>query len=214
MEFLNWGEIPYQNCEEKQLHILSEIAHNQKNDTIIFCTHPAVVTLGRATKDNDLTGWRGETYHVQRGGRATYHGPDQLVVYFLMNLEKPSFSKKTKDVVGLLRFIESSTISLLNSYSLDARGKTIEGNGLDLNDTGVWVGPRKIASVGIAVRKWISFHGIALNLDQSAEAFQGIQPCGFQTSVMTSLEKELGRKVSRQDVILKWTEILKNSQRA
>ncbi len=213
MEFLSWGEIPYEVCEERQLEILEEISRGQRKDTVVFCSHPPVVTLGRSTKDGDLQGWAGATYHVRRGGRATYHGPDQLVAYFLFDLDKPIFSQQKKDVVGLLRFIEASAIQLLQSYGLSARGKTLDGDGSDLNDTGVWIENRKIASVGIAVKKWISYHGIALNVDYSSQAFQGIQPCGFQTSVMTNLEKELNQKLSREELIQRWESVLLSGNR-
>lgn len=217
MDFEQWGEIPYELCEERQIKYVEEIAEGHRKNTVVFCSHPPVVTLGRSTKPEDVQGWAGPTFQVRRGGRATYHGPDQLVAYFLLNLNQSSDSIKAKDVLGLLRFIESSAIQLLQHHGLEARGKTLELKSgpdhpaPDLNDTGVWVSNRKIASVGIAVRKWISYHGIALNLHESELAFQGIQPCGFQAQVMTNLEKELGRKLTHAEVTEEWIRILKKS---
>jgi lipoyl(octanoyl) transferase len=215
MEFELWGQIPYEVCEEQQLKFVDEIAKGTRESTVVFCSHPPVVTLGRSTKPQDVGTWAGATFQVRRGGRATYHGPDQLVAYFLVNLNKPPLEIKIKDIFGLLRFIETSSIQLLNLYGLHARGKTLDPQlpsvtiDPNLNDTGVWVSEKKIASVGIAVRKWVSYHGIALNLYQSDLAFQGIQPCGFESQVMTNLEKELGRKVSSTEVINNWMSILK-----
>lgn len=203
LEFQDWGEIPYSTCEERQLALL-EMVHSQNlKGFVVFCSHPPVVTLGRSTQPADIQDWKGEICEVRRGGRATYHGPDQQVAYFILNI------KEKKDVVGLLRRIESSAIDLLKDYGLSAQGKTVEGDGTDLNNTGVWISSRKIASVGIAVRNWISYHGIALNVDQSLNSFQGIQPCGFSPDVMTSLEKELQKKIDRDELKSKWKQTIK-----
>lgn len=193
--FENWGLIPYQEALAKQLQYVEDVAEGRRADTVVFCTHPAVVTVGRGTLEGDVTDWSGEVVEVSRGGRATYHGPDQLVVYPILDLRT-----RGKDLHKHLRWIEDIVIRLLAEYGLDARREE--------NATGVWVGDKKVCSIGIAVRKWISFHGLSLAADHSSEAYKGINPCGFSTDVMTSLETLLGRKVSRDELQVRLQNLL------
>jgi lipoyl(octanoyl) transferase len=184
----------------------------------VFCTHPPIVTLGRGTQPGDVTTWRGKTIDVSRGGRATYHGPSQLVIYPILNLAYRRGVRPAKDIGGLLRDFEAAIVKVLFDLGIkNATGKTYKPNQSkksdeiknslknslnksdalkekELEDTGVWVGPKKIASLGLAVRKWISFHGAALNLEYDPEAFKGMKPCGYSADVMTSVEEVLGAK--------------------
>src|SRR4051812_48230040 len=86
VSFEDWGLVPYVEAMDLQLQYVDEVASGQRPETVIFCTHPPVVTKGRATQQGDVLGWAGEVISVSRGGRATYHGPDQMVVYPIMNL--------------------------------------------------------------------------------------------------------------------------------
>lgn len=198
--FEDWGQVPYKEALEKQLGTLNTIFTEQKPGTIIFCTHPPVVTCGRVTTNEDISGWTGEIVEVSRGGRATYHGPSQLVVYPIINLKIPSPHRPRGEVVGFLRQLENSIVMTLKNFDIDAIGRSLQTKS-DSNskedETGVWVTidgshyNRKIASLGIAVKNWITYHGAAINLKNDSQAFSGIKPCGFQTNVMISLEEIL-----------------------
>lgn len=187
---LYWGLIDYQECEAKQLALLEDIHQSQSPGHLVLCSHPEVVTLGKASQSSeDLIDWTGPVYEVNRGGRATYHGPEQIVIYCLVNLKFPGKDRKMKDIPDLLRGIEKSCVTVLNEHGINAEGKTNSHS--DLNDTGVWVAGQKIMSLGIAVRHWISYHGLALNYGSNPKAFSGIRPCGFSRAEMTCLENLL-----------------------
>lgn len=211
----NWGEIPYAEAFEKQNTYVNDIVSGNRPETLVFCTHPPVVTLGRGTKEGDVFSWQGEVVEVNRGGRATYHGPSQIVFYPLIYLGDPSEqyqSKKipSKDLHAYLRAFESSMVELLELYDIKGEGHTIQqqvGEDEAQEATGVWVNNQKIASIGIAVRKWVTMHGAALNIYHDPKAFQGMNPCGFQTQQMTNMETLRGDKISREDIQNKWLEI-------
>ncbi len=138
----------------------------------------------------------------KKGGRATYHGPSQLVVYAIADLAKPRTRRKSRDVVGFLRDIENAIVLTLKEYGVESFGKSFQQKSLDLSakeETGVWIGDRKIASVGIAVKRWVTFHGAAINLDHDPNAFQGMSPCGFKSEVMISLEEHLRNPPTREE---------------
>jgi lipoyl(octanoyl) transferase len=201
LEIQDWGLIDYSEALSKQLATLEKVAESDSPGVIIFCTHPPVVTKGRSTIEGDITGWQGPTIEVSRGGRATYHGPSQLVVYPIVNLKYARKNRKEREVVGFLRDFENAIVDTLADYGIIAVGKSLQPKNKDMMEdaTGVWVGDKKIASLGIAVKKWITYHGAAINLDNDPKAFQGLMPCGFQPNVMTNLESLLGRKIDRAD---------------
>jgi lipoyl(octanoyl) transferase len=150
-------------------------------------------------------GWKGAIYESSRGGRATYHGPNQVVVYPILDLKKAHRGFKARDVHAYLRALESATVSVIREVGLtSAEARTSKIGEISL--TGVWVGERKLASIGIAVRKWITYHGVAINVLNDPSAFVGINPCGFAPSVMSSVERELGCNIDKSD----FTEICKN----
>lgn len=202
-EFQDWGLIDYELALNKQLDLVDEVSRNENHaGFLIFCTHPPVVTTGRQTQPEDVFSWTGPTVEISRGGRATYHGPSQLVVYPILNLKKPRQSRGAQEIRGYLRALEDAIVETLKDYDVQAVGKTAQkliGAETETEETGVWVGSQKIASLGIAVKKWICFHGAAINLDYDPEAFQGLNPCGFKTSTMTNLEKLTGKKINRSD---------------
>lgn len=171
-------------------------------DVIIFCSHPAVVTLGRATQTSDVTTWQGPILEVSRGGRATYHGPSQLVVYPILDLNKNRPHLSHKDIGAYLRTLEQVIISALSEFGVAAEGRSLQAKSSDLvatEETGVWVKAQKIASLGIAVKKWITYHGAAINLAHDPSAFQGLKPCGFSSQVMVSLEELISQPVNFAD---------------
>ena len=188
MIFEDWGKVEYTQACERQLRLVDEVAEGAE-ERLIFCTHPPVVTKGRATGPEDITGWNGSTIESSRGGRATYHGPSQIVIYPILNL-----SARGRDIHVYLRLLEETTALALRELGLkNAERRETPAGALSM--TGVWVGEHKIASVGIAVRKWITYHGVAVNVLDDSSAHQGIRPCGFTPETMTSVEEELGRKV-------------------
>ena len=192
MIFEDWGLIEYEASVRKQQLLTQEVAAGGE-DRMVFCTHPPVVTLGRGTVvEEDLQGWSGQTVETSRGGRATYHGPNQLVIYPVINLKKPRKHFASSDVHAYLRALESATVVTLRECGLvNAEARTSQVG--DISLTGVWVGDKKIASIGIAVRKWVTYHGVAINVSDDPSAFKGIRPCGFSADIMTSVQKELGR---------------------
>ncbi len=196
MIFEDWGLIDYKTALKKQIEYV-EIVSSTENHSgfLIFCTHPAVVTVGRQTEDTDLFAWTGPVVEVSRGGRATYHGPSQIVVYPIINIKQPRKNRGPQEVRGFLRALESSIVQTLKTYLVTAHGKTSEKIESGLADTGVWVDDKKIASCGIAVKKWITFHGAAININDDPTAFAGINPCGYKSETMISLEKILNQKM-------------------
>lgn len=199
MIFEDWGLISYDEAMKKQLEYVEKLdqllsSGEQHPGFLIFCSHHAVVTTGRQTQPTDIFAWQGPVIEVSRGGRATYHGPSQIVVY-------PIF--RIKDVRAYLRTLESAIVKTLGHYGIQAEGKTpqkMPGQQVETDETGVWIKNQKIASLGIAVKKWITYHGAAINFFNDPTAFTGINPCGFKTETMISVEKILGQdKVSADE---------------
>lgn len=177
-----------------QEHLLEEkIEGRVKQDLMIFTEHESIYTLGRSGKkenilrDRDALAREGiEILEVNRGGDITYHGPGQLMVYFIFSLN--SFSH---DPHLMMRWIEGLAIDTLQDFSL--RGYRIPGK------TGVFCSGKKIASIGLGFRKWVSFHGLAFNVGPELNFFSYIRPCGLDIE-MTSMAKELRRSVKMEDV--------------
>jgi lipoyl(octanoyl) transferase len=162
-----------------------------ERDTLLLVEHPRVITLGRSSEPQHLSAPRDlleskgvEVHEIERGGDVTFHGPGQLVGYPIFDL-----SRHRKDVHWFLRQIESALIHALDSVGI-AAGRA-EGH------TGVWIEDRKIASIGIHVKQWVTWHGFALNVTTDLSYFDLIVPCGIQDVVMTSVQRELGEKTPR-----------------
>lgn len=202
LQFQDWGLIDYEQALEKQLELVEEVFEKQIPGYLIFCSHPPVVTLGRATQKEDIADFQGKTIEVSRGGRATYHGPSQILIYAIVNLKLERNNRQPREVVGFLRDFENSLVEVLRSYNIEAKGKSLQTrqNQTKTDETGVWVGSQKIASLGIAVKKWVTYHGAALNVNFDPKAHQGIRPCGFEPSIMTSLEEQLGQRIENSQL--------------
>ena len=203
----DWGLIPYKKALEKQKLYMEEVFHGHRQETLIFCHHPPVVTLGRGTKKEDVFSWQGEKFKINRGGRATYHGPGQLIMYPIIDLngQSPSFINKKirkRDLHEYMRFLEKSLILTLRNYGVKAQGYSLQEqqneNYKQFRATGVWVNSKKLASIGIGAKKWITHHGIAINLFKDKEAFQGIKPCGFDSDKMIFLEELTKQRIKRK----------------
>ncbi len=186
MEIINLGEKDYKEALDIQMQYVEELMSDpSKNEKLIICSHPPVVTLGRKTQKEDIGLWSGKVYEISRGGRATYHGPGQVVIYPIINLEK-----RNNDIYKYVRHLEDAMVLALKDYSIDSKG--------DPDSTGVWVENKKIASIGIAIKRWVTYHGLAINLYNDPLAFSGINPCGMSQDTMISLESILGKKVERK----------------
>ena len=193
MIVLNWGLIDYDEAVKKQLSIVEEVAEGA-TDVCVVCEHPPVVTAGRATQPGDIFAWQGSVIETSRGGRVTYHGPNQLVVYPIINLNRQRKSIPPRDIHGYLRCLENSLVHTLDAIGLKAEVRTTKASeDLGSSLTGVWVAEKKVASIGIAVKKWVTYHGLALNVNRDERAFSGIKPCGFSSEIMTDVETELVR---------------------
>ncbi len=186
IEFEDLGLISYSKALEHQLRCVGELVRGEISERIIFCTHHPVVTLGRSSDPSDVFGWQGEVVEVSRGGRATYHGPSQLVIYPIVDLSRARAAFKSKDIHGYLRALEKVVIDALKEIGIHGEAQLAEK--ADLSLTGVWVENKKVASIGVAIRRWVAYHGIAINCFKDEQAFQGIKPCGFSQDKMSSLE--------------------------
>jgi lipoyl(octanoyl) transferase len=210
----DWGLIPYREALAKQEKYVQEVINGERPETLVFCTHPPTVTLGRGTQPGDVFGWEGETVEVNRGGRATYHGPSQLIMYPIISIDSgnANYSKKkikARDLHAYLRVLEQSVVVLLKEFALVSEGRSYQtqvGKEAPEEATGVWVADKKLASIGVAVRKWVTSHGVALNLTADEVAFQGMHPCGFESSQMTNLERLTGTVHSRALVKTLWSD--------
>ena len=198
IEFIDLGLINYNEALLKQEELLKKKQDGDETDYIIFCSHPEVVTLGRSTKFtiNEIKDWKGEVIETSRGGRATYHGPSQLVIYPIIDLKKNRSNLPAKDIHAYLRVLEEIIIDVLNLFGIPSK-QEVKPEGSSLEMTGVWVDGKKMAAIGIAVKKWISMHGIALNVQNDPKAFAGISPCGFTGDIVTSMEKVLSQKIDK-----------------
>jgi lipoyl(octanoyl) transferase len=187
--------------ESVDLKVANRTNHSMHLPTnhLLFCEHPHVYTLGKSGKpehllldDNQLSEVSATYYKINRGGDITYHGPGQLVMYPIIDLEQ-FFT----DIHKYLRFLEEAVILTLKEYGLNA--DRYEGL------TGVWMEPntpkaRKICAMGVKCSRWITMHGIGFNINSDLNYFQHIVPCGIDDKAVTSLEKELGRKISMTEV--------------
>ncbi len=192
MKRLNLGLIDYLEAYNIQKELVQKVKDQPQEETLIICSHPPVVTLGKKSTPKDLVGWQGPTYEIERGGQATYHGPGQVVIYPIINLKS-----RGQNIAGYLEAMEQSMIEVLGSYGMPATGNSERGKP---DYTGVWLKltpPRKVASIGVAVSRWVTYHGLALNLYHDPRGFQGINPCGFTTDTMTDVETVLQKKLER-----------------
>jgi lipoyl(octanoyl) transferase len=188
------GTRSYRETWQQQIDVVNARQADQCPDTVLLVEHPHVITLGRAQKAqaNVLAAGDVEVVAVERGGDVTYHGPGQIVAYPIIKL-----ADGEKDLHGFLRNLEQAVILTCAAFGLDS--------GREIGKTGVWTthvtGPaRKLCSMGIACRKWVTFHGLALNVSTDLTYFTRINPCGFDSNVMTSVAAELGVGLAMADV--------------
>ncbi len=188
------GLIDYQKAWDLQHQLWSKRVEEELPDLLLILEHPHVITLGRRGNRQHLLVSREvleemkiPLFQVERGGDVTYHGPGQMVVYPILDLKEYGYR--------LIRYIgqlEEVILRVLKDFG-------IEGKRDPLN-RGVWVNGEKIASVGVTIKRWVSFHGFSLNYETDLKYFELINPCGLEGKKMTSLEKILGTKISRDEL--------------
>lgn len=214
-KFIDLGLIDYKEAWDKQADLFNKILavkaenrnrpetdHLLTDNYLLFCEHPHVYTLGKSGNENNLLireeelGAIGATYyHINRGGDITYHGPGQLVVYPVIDLEN-FFT----DIHQYMRLLEEAVIQTLHEFNVEA-GRI---SGL----TGVWLGienekmARKICAMGVKTSRWVTMHGLALNVNTDLSYFDHMVPCGIKDKDVTSLDKEVGRAVDMSQVKL------------
>jgi lipoyl(octanoyl) transferase len=191
---LNLGTVPYLEAWELQRSLAGAVSQGAIPDTVVLLEHPPVVTLGRRTdesaelhvpEDAEV-----EVVETDRGGKSTFHGPGQLVAYPILDLNRHG-----RDVKRYVRDLEEALIRTLAAH--DVAAERIEGL------TGVWLTrpPRKIASIGVHVSRWVTTHGYALNVDLDPAPFtEWITACGLEDAAFTTISRELGRSVTVDEV--------------
>src|SRR5438034_6936100 len=190
---MNLGPVPYLEARDLQRSVAAAVSQGAIPDTILLLEHPPVVTLGRRTEEGELhvpDGADVEIVETDGGGESTYHGPGQLVCYPILDL-----TRHGTDVKRYCRDLEEALIRTMAPLGVDAT--RIDGL------TGIWLQspPRKIASIGVHISKWITTHGYALNVDLDPAPFtQWITACGLEDAQFTTLARELGRHLSVDDV--------------
>jgi lipoyl(octanoyl) transferase len=183
---IEWlGRIPYEDGLMRQEQFVERCLQTGE-ENVLLLEHEPVYTIGRRLDKSSLRDAARLPYPVfetNRGGQATFHGPGQLVGYPILDLRA-----RGRDLHRYLRTLESLLINFVAEFGISA---------LSIEDkTGVWVGDRKIASIGVGVRKWITMHGFALNVSGDLAGFNHITPCGLAGIRMTSISLEIGREVS------------------
>ena len=181
----------YQKAWDFQRTIHEEVTSGSRPNTLLLLEHPSVYTAGRRTDAAERPADGTPVIDVDRGGRITWHGPGQLVGYPIVKLQKPT------ELVGFVREIEAALIRVCDD--LGVATVRIDGR------SGVWIqderGDRKIAAIGIRVAKGVTMHGFALNVNPDLAAFGQIIPCGIADADVTSLEIELGRSITIEEVV-------------
>lgn len=185
LKIIDWGFKNYSDSLDDQIALVeAKKADPSLPDLLIFTEHNPVFTIGSRTGAASHLLWNQQTlkdkgielHKTNRGGDITYHGPGQLIIYPIIHLNN-------RDLADYLRKLEIVMIRVLQSFAIEA--STREGK------TGIWIDDRKICAIGIAVKSWVTYHGLALNINPNLTHFQGIIPCGITDGSVTSLQNEI-----------------------
>ena len=188
------GLRPFREVHAIQKDLLEKRIRDEVPDTLVFCEHTPVITRGRGLQAKPGREFRsvpllytppGTDYEeIERGGDLTWHGPGQLVIYPILKLGGDGAIGRIigQDVDRYIRFLENIWIDLLEEHGLKASTRA--------HGSGVWLSDRKLASVGIALRRWVTYHGVAMNIVNDLSPFQAFDPCGFNSEVMTKLQDQ------------------------
>jgi lipoate-protein ligase B len=182
------GVMEYGECLALQRAVHAAVARGDADDTVLIVEHPFVATLGRRGRREDVFDATLPVFEIERGGKATLHGPGQVVVYPIVHL-----GEGNRDVRAWVRHLEAFVKDLLGDWNIAAHTR--------VDAPGVWTDAteRKIASIGVAVRDWVSLHGIAVNVELEPREFERLDPCGLGAAVMTNMRRE-GADVAMRDV--------------
>ena len=193
-DYSDLGLIDYKQAWDLQKEIFDLRLRNEINDTFFLLEHPHTYTLGKVAERENLISSESQlkelgisVYDIDRGGDITYHGPGQIVGYPIIKL-----SDWKEDTHLYLRGLEEVIILTCREYGIETERNS--------KYTGVWIGERKIAAIGIKVSRWITMHGFAFNVNTDLSYFGGIIPCGIKDKEVTSLQRELGREISIDEV--------------
>ena len=196
MAILDWGRTGYAVAAQRQVELVDRRIKAETGDTLVFTEHDPVFTCGLRSGAEKHLVWNEEqliregveVINSNRGGDITYHGPGQIVGYPIVSLDA------RRDLHAYLRFLEQVVINSVGAFGLAASRR----EGL----TGIWLGSRKVAAIGIAVKRWVAYHGFALNVNANLAHFQGIVPCGIAAGEgsVTSMHSELGHLLDLAEV--------------
>ena len=185
---LNLGRQDYGQTLEFQRILVDLRNQGRIGDALIFVEHTDTSTAGIHRDEGAILDPGIPVIYVERGGAYTFHGPGQVIVYFIVNMKERKIN-----IRDLIILAQNSVISVLSEYGIRAEGRLNK-------ETGVWVNERKICSIGFAIREFSSFHGIALNVSTDLKKFYSIMPCGFDAAIMTNVDKETGSNIGTEEV--------------
>jgi len=202
---INLGLMDYQKAWDLQRQLWSKRVDESLPDLLLLLEHPHVITLGRRGNQShlhvspeELKRMGVSVFHVERGGDITYHGPGQIVAYPILSLKDYGYR-----VIEFVDQLEEVIIRLLRDFGIEGRRDSL--------NRGVWVDGEKIASIGVAIKRWVSFHGLALNYATDLKYFDLMNPCGLEGKKMTSMAKLLGTDIPRdrlvEKIVFRFTEI-------
>ena len=184
---LDLGMKEYQAVWNMQKELVNKRMQKEISDILILVEHPHTITMGRRARPENIISKEIPIYAVERGGDATYHGPGQMVGYPILSIEEHCL-----DVQTCVKSLEEVILLTLSDFKIKAsRNQSYPG---------VWIDDKKVASIGIALNRWITYHGFALNVCTDLNYFKMINPCGLHSSVMTSMERILGKPIEIEEV--------------
>jgi lipoyl(octanoyl) transferase len=191
IDSMRLGLLNYQRAWDLQKSIHEEVANGFRKNSLLLLEHPPVYTAGRRTLAEERPTDGSEVIDVDRGGKITFHGPGQLVGYPIVRL------RESENVVGFVREIEKSLIEVCNEFGIPGE-RYCERSGVWIRDK---AGDRKIAAIGMRVAKGVTMHGFAINVDPDLSFYERIVPCGIKDASVTSMQTELNRQISIEEVI-------------
>ena len=187
MRYIDLGLSDYKEAYEIQREVWEKVVNGIFENTLIVTEHTSVITIGRKGSRDHIFRTEGiEVLNIDRGGDVTYHGPGQLIAYPIFKLEN-----EAKDIHNFLKFLEDVGINFLNRYGIRAQRNP--------GFRGIWVKDAKIGSIGIGVKKWVTYHGMAININPDLRPFSFIKPCGIEGVKITSLENLSNGKIDIND---------------
>ena len=158
---------------------VSEVIHNKSNELIWLLEHPSTFTAGKTYKKDEIIDKNINIIETSRGGKITWHGPGQLICYFVIDL-----NKRKKDIRKFLNIIENTIIEILKKYKINSFS--------DRKNVGIWVNKKKIAAIGLRISRWIAYHGFSININNNLGPYLKIVPCGLDNQKITSVYNENG----------------------